>query len=69
MCLYRGVITHPFDSKVINNDQVNHIAVEQLRELGIVQDGDIVLISKGDYVKAHGGTNTLKVVRVGDLIQ
>jgi len=69
VCLYRGVITHPFDSKVINNDQVTHVAVEQLRELGIVQDGDIVLISKGDYVKAHGGTNTLKVVRVGDLIQ
>jgi pyruvate kinase len=48
---------------------VNHIAVEQLKELGVVEDGDIVLITKGDYVKAHGGTNTLKVVRVGNDIQ
>lgn len=69
VCLYRGVLTHPFDSKVIDNDQINHVAVEQLKSLGVVQDGDIVLITKGDYVKAHGGTNTLKVVRVGDLIQ
>jgi pyruvate kinase len=48
---------------------VNHIAVDQLKELGVVEDGDIVLITKGDYVKAHGGTNTLKVVRVGNHIQ
>jgi len=69
VCLYRGVITHPFDSEVLDNDKVNHIAVEQLKDLGVIKDGDIVLITKGDYVKAHGGTNTLKVVRVGNHIQ
>lgn len=69
VCLYRGVITHPFDSDVLENSEVNHIAVEQLKALGVVKDGDIVLITKGDYVKAHGGTNTLKVVRVGNQIQ
>ena len=69
VCLYRGVITHPFDSDVLENSEVNHIAVEQLKALGVVKDGDIVLITKGDYVKAHGGTNTLKVVRAGNQIQ
>ena len=69
VCLYRGVITHPFDSDVLENSEVNHIAVEQLKALGVVKDDDIVLITKGDYVKAHGGTNTLKVVRVGNQIQ
>ena len=69
VCLYRGVITHPFDSDVLENSEVNHIAVEQLKALGVVKAGDIVLITKGDYVKAHGGTNTLKVVRVGNQIQ
>jgi pyruvate kinase len=54
---------------MLDNDKVNHIAVEQLRDIGVVEDGDIVLITKGDYVKAHGGTNTLKVVRVGNSIQ
>ena len=69
VCLYRGVITHPFDSDVLENSEVNHVAVEQLKNLGVVKNGDIVLITKGDYVKAHGGTNTLKVVRVGNQIQ
>jgi pyruvate kinase len=69
VCLYRGVIAHSFDSEMLDNDKVNHIAVEQLRDIGVVEDGDIVLITKGDYVKAHGGTNTLKVVRVGNSIQ
>jgi pyruvate kinase len=28
-----------------------------------------VLITKGDFVNVHGGTNTLKIVRVGDVIR
>ena len=36
VCLYRGVITHPFDSDVLENSEVNHIAVEQLKALGAV---------------------------------
>jgi pyruvate kinase len=27
------------------------------------------LITKGDFVNVHGGTNTLKIVRVGDVIR
>ncbi len=44
-------------------------AVEALQIRGVVSDGDLVIITKGNYVKAHGGTNTLKIVRVGDAIQ
>jgi pyruvate kinase len=43
--------------------------VETLREHNAVTDGDLVLITKGDFVNVHGGTNTLKIVRVGDVIQ
>jgi pyruvate kinase len=28
-----------------------------------------VLITKGDFVNVHGGTNTLKIVRVGETVQ
>lgn len=66
VCLYRGVITHAFDSEHINNAEVNKIAIDQLKATGVVEDGDLVILTKGDYTKAHGGTNTLKVVRVGD---
>jgi len=43
--------------------------VETLRAHNAVADGDLVLITKGDFVNVHGGTNTLKIVRVGDVIQ
>ena len=66
VCLYRGVITHAFDSEHIENAQINQIAIDELLATGEVEDGDLVIITKGDYTKAHGGTNTLKVVRVGN---
>jgi len=66
VCLYRGVITHAFDSEHIENAQINQIAIDELLATGEVKDGDLVIITKGDYTKAHGGTNTLKVVRVGN---
>ena len=43
-------------------------AVALLLELGVVQSGDKVILTKGDYVNVNGGTNTLKVVEVGGLI-
>ena len=66
--LYRGVQTVPFDTTTLANEQVNTLAVEQLKELGAVQDGDLVIITKGDYANAQGGTNSMKIVRVGSPI-
>ena len=69
VALYRGVKTVPFDSADIPNQEVNQRAVDELLRRGVVVEGDIVLITKGDYVNAQGGTNTLKIVRVGTAIQ
>ncbi|GHD46406.1 pyruvate kinase [Marinobacter persicus] len=66
--LYRGVQTIPFDTATLANEQVNTLAVEKLREQGVVQDGDLVIITKGDYANAQGGTNSMKIVRVGSPI-
>jgi len=67
--LYKGVVPIPFNASELDPSQVNHRAVETLREHEVVSDGDLVLITKGDFVNVHGGTNTLKIVRVGDVIQ
>jgi pyruvate kinase len=67
--LYKGVIPVPFDTSSLNPSEVNHCAVEKLREHAEVVDGDLVIITKGDFVNVHGGTNTLKIVRVGDVIR
>ncbi len=69
VCLYRGVVTHPFDSADMDNASVNQLAIDQLKDKDLVANGDLVIITKGDYTQAHGGTNTLKVVRVGNTIR
>ncbi len=67
--LYRGVQTVPFDTTEIPNHETNARAVARLVELGIVQDGDRVIITKGDYADAQGGTNSMKIVQVGQDIR
>jgi pyruvate kinase len=67
--LYKGVVPVPFDTSQLDPSEINHCAVEKLREHAEVVDGDLVLITKGDFVNVHGGTNTLKIVRVGDVIR
>ena len=65
VALFRGVQTIPFDSAQLPNDQTNALAIAELVNNGAVKDGDLVVITKGDYVNAQGGTNTMKIVRVG----
>ncbi len=69
VALFRGVKTVPFNSNAIPNEEINQRAVEELRHRHVVEDGDLVIITKGDYVKALGGTNTMKIVRVGQKIR
>ena len=59
----------PFETSKLKPEEINHLAVEKLREYDAVENGDLVLITKGDFVNVQGGTNTLKIVRVGDEIR
>ncbi|BES71033.1 pyruvate kinase [Marinobacter nanhaiticus D15-8W] len=69
VALYRGVQTVPFDSEILPNETINARAVDELVERGVAKEGDLVVVTKGDYVNAQGGTNTMKIVRVGSTIQ
>ena len=48
---------------------INHLAVESVRKIAHLEPGDLVIMTKGDFVNVHGGTNTLKIIRIGDMIQ
>jgi len=64
--LYRGV--HPVNFPQSRHDdplQVMRAAEDELRRRGAVRDGDLILITIGEPIGAPGGTNTLKLVRVG----
>lgn len=67
--LYRGVQTVPFDSTELPNDEVNARAVAELQQRGIVKDGDLLILTKGDYANAQGGTNTMKIIKVGEPVR
>lgn len=65
--LYRGVYPVSFDVTGYNSQMANVEVVEELRRRGAVRDGDLVIITKGDLSGKEGGTNVMKIVRVGDL--
>ncbi|MGP4842707.1 pyruvate kinase [Marinobacter sp. 1Y8] len=69
VALYRGVQTVPFDSDTIANEKTNSSAVDELIERGVVKDGDLVVITKGDYAAPQGGTNSMKIVRAGATVK
>jgi pyruvate kinase len=67
--VYRGVHTVPFDTSSIPGEEVNRRAIEILIEEGHVEKGDLVIMTKGDFMNAQGGTNALKIIRIGDEIR
>ncbi len=65
--LYRGVYAVDFDANQVLVGQVNRMAVAEMQRLGAVQNGDLVLVTKGDMSGIAGGTNSMKIVRVGEV--
>ena len=66
MALYRGVVSLPFDTSGMTPTELNERALALLVERGIASAGDHVILTRGDHMNAHGGTNTLKILEVGD---
>ena len=66
--LYRGVYPVSFDVTTSSHRQLNREAIEELVRRGAVRDGDLVIITKGDLMGVHGGTNAMKIIRVGEHI-
>ncbi|HEY9150732.1 MAG: pyruvate kinase [Gammaproteobacteria bacterium] len=64
--LYRGVYPVSFDVTSQDHKQVNREAVDELMRRGAVRDGDLVIITKGDLMGELGGTNAMKIIRVGE---
>lgn len=67
MTLYRGVYPIKFDIVDQKPDDVNRQTILELQRRGFLCDGDLVIITKGDFVGLHGGTNTMKIVKVGEV--
>ncbi|HAQ88763.1 MAG TPA: pyruvate kinase, partial [Pseudomonas sp.] len=66
VAMFRGVQTIPFDPAALPADKVSQSAVDELLKRNIVNVGDWVILTKGDTYHGTGGTNTMKILRVGD---
>ncbi len=69
MTLYRGVYPVKFDITHTDPLEANKEMIDELTKRGIVDNGDFVIITKGDLRGRTGGTNNMKIVRVGHLVQ
>lgn len=66
VCMYRGVYPVKLHEPMKDPKIANRQAVELMIEEGIVENGDLVIITKGDFMGIKGGTNQLKILRVGE---
>jgi pyruvate kinase len=64
MALYRGVVSLPFDTSDMRADELDARALELLEARGLASKGDDVILTRGDHMNAHGGTNTMKILQV-----
>ncbi|MFK7816804.1 MAG: pyruvate kinase [Gammaproteobacteria bacterium] len=66
--LYRGVFPARFNMLGRTHAEVNKEAIDVLLNCEVVQENDLVIITKGDLMGVDGGTSALKILRVGHLI-
>ena len=66
MTLYREVYPLLISQTHHDRDVLLWEAEQVLLEQGVVDYGDLIVLTIGEPIGASGGTNTLKIVRVGD---
>lgn len=64
--LFRGVYPINFRPSSHDRDQLLAEAEDELRRRGAVRNGDLILLTIGEPIGKPGGTNTMKIVRVGE---
>lgn len=66
--LYRGVYPITFTRSHDDHASLNRDMIDELERRGVVSEGDIVIITKGD-LEVEGSTSALKLVQVGSMVE
>ena len=66
LSLYRDVYPLMIQYQGDDREQLLREAEDMLKADGIVEDGDIIVLTIGEPIGKAGGTNTMKIVRVGE---
>ncbi len=62
--LYRGVYPVSFDVKAADPARLHAAIFALLLGIGLVQEGDLVILTKGELSGVSGGTNSLQILQV-----
>ena len=64
VALYRGVESVAFDSGSTYGPEVNQRAITELKNRGLLNSGDKIILTKGEAGEIEGGTNTLQILTI-----
>ncbi len=64
--LFRGVFPILFQNNIDDHAELNRRIIDTMKKRDLVENGSQVVITKGDLTGVKGGTNALKIVRVGE---
>ena len=67
--LYRGVYPVAFDITHTDPLKANKEIIDKLLQMGMVEEEDFVIITKGDLQGQRGGTNNMKILRAGQSLE
>ncbi len=66
VCAFRGVYPLLTHFTTHDRDQLLREAEDELIRAGAVQPGDLIVLTIGEPIGQPGGTNTLKIIKVGE---
>lgn len=66
MTLFRGVYPIKFSGGSSDPEIILGLAENELLKRGAVRNGDLIVMTIGEPVGKAGGTNTIKIVKVGE---
>ncbi len=62
--MFRGVYPVAFDAAQLDPALVSDAAIEKLKEQSLLEEGDWIILTKGDFYSNSGGTNAMKILKV-----
>jgi len=63
--LFRGVYPIEFGQGLCDPEIILNMAEDELLKRGAVRDEDLIIMTIGEPVGKAGGTNTMKIIKVG----
>jgi pyruvate kinase len=66
LTLHRGVYPFPIHQEGKERDEILREMEQVLLEQKVVENGDMVLLTFGEPIGSPGGTNTLKIIKIGE---